>query len=92
MTELDRFEGTSNGRTCELKYEPDEVVPLHRFDLPGAPVTAWKAQLRMIHAGSQHPCIVSGPRRETREDAQRDLDTVLGMKAVTECSRLMSPV
>lgn len=57
----DKFENTSNGRTCCVTYEADEVIPLHRFDLPNAPVTAWKARYKMFSAGSPNGTFWLGP-------------------------------
>ena len=75
----DKFENTSNGRTCGVTYEADEVIPLHRFDLPNAPVTAWKARYKMFSAGNPNGTFWLGPRRESREEATADLELVSGL-------------
>ncbi|MEQ6899251.1 hypothetical protein [Microbacterium sp. KR10-403] len=55
-----------------------EVVPLHDFSLPGAPVVAWRTAVYGEHIS---PNACRGPRRERREDAERDLAEMTGAAA-----------
>lgn len=79
MNDLSRFENSDDGRTCTLSYLADEVVPLHRFDLPNAPVSAWKARFKMFTNGNPNGIWWLGPRREEREQALSDLEMVEGI-------------
>lgn len=55
-----------------------EVVPLHDFSQPSAPVTAWTTAIYGEHIS---PDAWRGPRRERREDAVRDLADLMGVAA-----------
>lgn len=70
----DRFENSHNGVSCALTYENAEVLPLHRFDLPGAPVTAYKARGFIYAANGKHCTEWRGPRRETLTEAAADAE------------------
>ena len=54
-----------------------EIVPLHDFSQPGAPVTAWRTAIYGEHI---NPNAHRGPRRETRAEAEADL-AALGVAA-----------
>lgn len=72
-TYVDRFDGSKDGRTCALEFHA-EIVPLHRFDLPGAPVTAWKVRILGGGLAKDAPQTEWYGRRHTvREDAVAEL-------------------
>lgn len=76
-----RFDGSKDGRSCAVEYRA-EIMPLHRFDLPNAPVTAWK--VRILGGGlTPESTWVEwyGPRRAVREDAIADLAELTGSAA-----------
>jgi hypothetical protein len=58
-----------------------EVLPLHRFDLPNAPVTAWK--VRILGGGLESGQHIEwlGERHENRDDAVAELQVLTGAAA-----------
>jgi hypothetical protein len=52
-----------------------EVVALHDFSQPGAPITAWRTAIRGEHL---NPDAHRGPRRENRAEAVADLIDLTG--------------
>lgn len=76
-----RFDGSHDGRTCRVVYNA-EIMPLHRFDLPNAPVTAWK--VRILGGGLDHPDAWIewwGQRHGGRADAVAELVELTGKPA-----------
>lgn len=80
-----RFDGSKDGRTCRVQYHA-EIVPLHRFDLPNAPVSAYKVRILgggyVPGSGTEHwPIEWWGPRRENLTAAVADLEELEGAVA-----------
>lgn len=63
------------GQSSPLRLNA-EIVALHDFSQPGAPVTAWRTAIYGEHIA---PDGYRGPRRESREDAERDLAVLRGV-------------
>ena len=71
-----QFDGSRDGRTCPVEYRA-EIVPLHRFDLPNAPVTAWK--VRILGFGRHKIGDFTewyGQRHAVRADAVAELESL----------------
>lgn len=76
-----RFDGSRDGRTCKVEYRA-EIVPLHRFDLPNAPVTAWKVRILgggRNAAGENNFIEWYGRRHGVRADAVAELESLTGV-------------
>lgn len=80
MSPRKAFRAATDGRSCAVEYHA-EILPLHRFDLPGAPVTAWR--VRILGGGFEPGSEIEwrGPRREVRADAVADLVELTGAAA-----------
>lgn len=73
---VERFENATTASTCALVFDNAEVLPLHRFDLPGAPVSAYRARGFIFSAGHPNGVEWRGPRRETFNEALADLERI----------------
>lgn len=75
-----RFDGSRDGRSCTVDYRA-EIVPLHRFDLPNAPVTAWKVRILgggRNALGENNFIEWYGQRHGVRADAVAELESLTG--------------
>lgn len=75
-----RFDGSKDGRSCPVEYHA-EILPLHRFDLPNAPVSAWKVRILGGSLRTNDHVEWWGPRREELADAIADLAELTGAAA-----------
>lgn len=78
-----RFDGSQDGRTCRVEYHA-EIIPLHRFDLPNAPVTAWKVRVLgggLDGSGEGHWVEWYGQRHGVREHAVAELAQLTAVAA-----------
>ncbi|WP_336642086.1 hypothetical protein [Microbacterium sp. USHLN272] len=81
--DVSSFDGSRDGRSCAVEYHAD-IVPLHRFDLPNAPVTAWKVRILGggVNALGEGGWVEwYGERHENRADAMAELATLTGAAA-----------
>lgn len=81
MSVFDRFDGSRDGRTCTVEYRA-EIVPLHRFDLPNAPVTAWKVRVLgggRNARGQSNFTEWYGQRHSVRADAVAEWESLTGV-------------
>jgi hypothetical protein len=81
--DLARFDGSRDGRTCKVEYHA-EIMPLHRFDLANAPVTAWKVRILgggLNGAGQGNWVEWYGRRHSVRADAIAELEEMTGKPA-----------